>query len=189
MILMSEMLLPTTKEARVARKLKFDKLIAGIITQIGQQVAQGVADGIARSGLLKKLAATTRGFGRKGSRRGRSRSGSGKIKTCSKPGCRAPSRAKGLCSRHYQQLRYAQQHGIKVKARVRKAIKKTPGKSAAMKANRKVRPAPRNRKTAKNQTRGTGTCREKGCKAPVYAQGLCGKHFMAWVRSKRKKTG
>jgi len=95
-------------------------------------------------------------------------------KTCSEPGCMLPARARGLCSKHYQRLRYAEKRASELGEAPPKTLSEA-------KANRLNKPA---RKTSK---RGGGTCSEEGCDRPNYAKGLCGKHFMEWVRSKKSE--
>ncbi|MBN2497686.1 MAG: hypothetical protein JXR96_24040 [Deltaproteobacteria bacterium] len=77
-------------------------------------------------------------------------------KTCTVEGCSLPARARGLCSKHYQRLRYAE------------------------KRREENRDGPR-----KTEKRGLGTCSIEGCDAATYAKGMCGKHFMEWVRAQK----
>ncbi len=95
-------------------------------------------------------------------------------KTCSEPDCNLPARARGLCSKHYQRLRYAEK-------RASELGQPPPKTLSEAKANRLNKPT---RKTSK---RGGGICSEEGCDRPNYAKGLCGKHFMEWVRSKKNE--
>ncbi len=97
---------PITKEVSMARPINIEAVIDSFLSRIGTEVAKGVIDGIQSSGLLSQL----RSVGSKAAKGkpGRKR-GSGN--TCSSPGCNLPARAKGLCSKHYQQARYAEKHG------------------------------------------------------------------------------
>ncbi len=97
-------------------------------------------------------------------------------KICSEPDCNLPARARGLCSKHYQRLRYAEK-------RASELGEPPPKTLSEAKANRLNKPV---RKTSK---RGGGTCSKEGCDRPNYAKGLCGKHFMEWVRSKKNEEG
>jgi hypothetical protein len=162
----------------MARKTNVQRLLDSLFSQIGSEVARGVADGLARSGLMKSIQALSRGVkktrpGRKTSKkRGRPKS---KTKTCSVKGCTKPARAKGFCSKHYQQKRYSQLKKKPAATRVKKGKKK----KAAKRKSKKSKPA-------KAQKAGARTCKVKGCNKKVYARGMCGQHFMVWVRSKKK---
>ena len=96
-------------------------------------------------------------------------------KTCSEPGCEQPSRAKGLCSKHYQRLRYAEKRAAEEGAPM-------PSSLSDAKLNRGKK---RSRKTPK---RGGGTCSVADCESPNYAKDMCGKHFMEWVRSRKNSS-
>jgi len=158
-------------EESMARKPDVQRLLDSLFSQIGSEVARGVAEGLAKSGLMKSIQALSRGVkrarpaARTGKKRGRPKS---PAKTCAVKGCNKPARAKGLCSKHYQQKRYS-------------SIKKKP---AAKRAKKSPKKKPAKRK-AKNSNPGKA-CKVKGCKKKVYARGMCGQHFMAWVRSRKK---
>ena len=160
----------------MARKTNAQRLLDSLFSQIGSEVARGVAEGLAKSGLMKSIQALSRGVkkarpaAKAGKKRGRPKD---KAKTCSVKGCKKPARAKGLCSKHYQQKRYN-------KLDKKPAAKKT--RKGKKKATRRAKPA--KRKTKKSNP--GKTCKMKGCSKKVYARGLCGRHFMAWVRSKKK---
>lgn len=165
-------------EVSMARKINAQRLLDSLFSQIGSEVARGVADGLARSGLMKSIQALSRGVKKTrpavkaGKKRGRPKT---KTKTCLVKGCTKPARAKGLCSKHYQQKRYSQ---LKKKPASKRA-KKGKGKKTAQRKSKKSKPAKARRAGAK-------TCKAKGCNKKVYARGMCGQHFMAWVRSKKK---
>ena len=162
----------------MARKTNFQRLLDDLFSQIGSEVARGVADGLARSGLMKNIQALSRGMkkNRPAKETGQTRKKSGrpksKAKTCSVKGCTKPARAKGLCSKHYQQKRYSQ---LKKKPAAKKVAKKKVAKRKSKKS-----------KPAKAPRTGAKTCQVKGCNKKVYARGMCGQHFMAWVRTKKK---
>lgn len=118
----------------MARPVNIQNVLDSLLQRIGTQVAQGVADGIQQSGLLTHLRAAriSAGKGRPGRKRGPG-------KKCSAKGCNLPARAKGLCSKHYQQARYADKHGA---AKPPKAEKKSRATHSAKKpATRKAKPA------------------------------------------------
>lgn len=92
---------------------------------------------------------------------------------CSEPDCDLPARARGLCSKHYQRLRYAEK-------RAQEADEPLPKSLAEARSRRGRKPA---RKTAK---RGGSTCSRDDCQRPTYAKGMCGKHFMEWVRAQKE---
>lgn len=105
----------------MARKANVQKLFDSFVSQIGTEVARGVAEGLARSGLMKSIQALSRDVKKArpaGKKRGRPK---GKTKKCSVKGCNHSARAKGLCSKHYQQKRYA---NLKKKNRKKKPSKR-----------------------------------------------------------------
>lgn len=95
-----------------------------------------------------------------------------KGRSCSEPDCDFPARARGLCSKHYQRLRYAEK-------RAQESGEPLPSSLSEARSQRGRKPA---RKTAK---RGGTTCTRDDCQRPTYAKGMCGKHFMEWVRSQK----
>ena len=94
-------------------------------------------------------------------------------KLCSEPDCNQSARARGLCSKHYQRLRYAEKRAVEEGLPI-------PTTLTEARSNRSRKPA---RKTDK---RGGGACSIEGCELANYAKGMCGKHFMEWVRAKKK---
>jgi hypothetical protein len=134
----------------MARPVKIQNVIDSFLQRLGTQVAQSIIEGIQKSGLLGQLRSAG-AFAAKG-RPGRKR---GAGTTCSEKGCTLPARAKGLCSKHYQQQRYAEKHGAAKPAKAAKAgraikvAKKAAPKKVAPKkiapkkiAPKKAKPAP-----------------------------------------------
>jgi len=110
------------------RKAGTQNLLDALISQIGSEVARGVAEGLAKSGLMKSIRALSRDARKappSGRKRGRPR---GKIKACSVKGCKNPARAKGMCSRHYQQKRYLKLKKNPAAKRIKKRAKRNPAK-------------------------------------------------------------
>jgi hypothetical protein len=135
-------------------------ILKAIIEGISDRLASDVAHGISRSALAKRLAMLDPGYSRNDLTLPKSapgpRSSRGE-KTCSVDDCQRPSRARGMCSKHYQRLRYAEQ-----------------------------RQSDADGSYAAGMLRGNGRCSQEGCENVVYAKQMCGRHFMAWVRSRRK---
>jgi hypothetical protein len=113
------------------RKANIQGLLDTFISQIGSEVARGVAEGLAKSGLMKSIRALSRDVSkarpaaRVGKKRGRPK---GKTKICSVKGCKSPTRAKGLCSKHYQQKRYSELKKKPTGKRARKGKNRKPAK-------------------------------------------------------------
>ena len=163
----------------MVKKASIQVVLESMLRQLGDQVARGLSEGIATSGVMKKLDAVVSRIARgtapaAASRAGRRKaavakaSGKRKGARCSARGCNKPARAKGLCSKHYQRQRYAEKHPNAPK-RVR--VKKAPRK-----------------KMRKSVVRSKGICSVKDCGKPARAKGLCAKHFMEWVRSKKSAS-
>jgi hypothetical protein len=117
-------------EESMANKTNAQRLLDSLFKQIASEVARGVAQGLARSGLQKSIQALSRDIQKShpaaksrksGRKRGRPK---GKARTCSIKGCKLPARAKGLCSKHYQQKRYAQLKKKSAGKKVRQTRKK-----------------------------------------------------------------
>lgn len=110
------------------RKSGTQNLLDSFISQIGAEVARGVAEGLAKSGLMKSIRALSRSMKKAppaGKKRGRPK---GKAKSCSVKGCNNPARARGLCSRHYQQKRYLKLKKKPAANRAGKKARKKPAK-------------------------------------------------------------
>jgi len=163
----------------VVKKASIQVVLESMLRQLGDQVARGLSEGITTSGVMKKLDAVvsriTRGTApaaasRAGRRKAVVAKASRKRKgaKCSARGCNKPARAKGLCSKHYQRQRYAEKHpNAPKRVRVKKVARK---------------------KTRKTAVRSKGICSVKDCGKPARAKGLCAKHFMEWVRSKKSAS-
>ncbi len=165
----------------MVKKASIQVVLESMLRQLGDQVARGLSEGIATSGVMKKLDAvvsrisrgsTPAAAPRAGRRKAAVAKASGKRKgaKCSARGCNKPARAKGLCSKHYQRQRYAEKHpNAPKRVRVKKATRKKTRKAVA-------------------RTRSKGICSVKDCGKPARAKGLCAKHFMEWVRSKKSAS-
>jgi hypothetical protein len=163
----------------VVKKASIQVVLESMLRQLGDQVARGLSEGIATSGVMKKLDAVVSRITRGSAPAAASRAGrrkAPKVKAsrkrkgarCSARGCNKPARAKGLCSKHYQRQRYADKHPHASKrVRVKKVSRKKVRKAAI---------------------RSKGTCSVKDCGKPARAKGLCAKHFMEWVRSKKSAS-
>jgi hypothetical protein len=164
-----------------------DPLVQAITTRLLSRLPQVLAEVLAESGLHQRIEELTARLGSSGKAAsepkaapqpstappdGADQEGS---RVCSEPGCDQPARARGLCSKHYQRLRYAEKRALE---RGRPA----PASLAEARAERARLPI---RKTEK---RGGGLCSQAGCERPNYAKGMCGKHFMEWVRSKKSES-
>lgn len=141
-----------------------------LVEEIGKQVARAVVEVLGtpetRQALAHALQAAAKdelpdnGKGNSQDAADATSSRAGQSKpVCREPGCNRPARARGLCSKHYQRLRYREK-------RAAGNGKSEPGSGV-----------PR---------RGVGLCEAEGCDQPVYARNMCSKHFMEWVRSRRK---
>jgi hypothetical protein len=170
----------------VARKANLQKLLDSLIEQIGKHIARGVAEGVARSGLLKQLSAISRSAKQVPATSAGPKKKPGRPKkkavTCSVRGCKETARAKGKCSKHYQRDRYKKKKGPTGAKKKKKTVKRKAKKIA-----RKAKPKKTAKKVAKKASKKkSGTCEVAGCTRKVHARGMCGRHFMAWVRSRKK---
>lgn len=137
-----------------------------LLEQIGSQVC----DAIMRSSLMDRIDVLAQKFGLVADLPVDAQNDT---RICTEAGCSQPARARNLCSKHYQRLRYAERRATEDGQPIPKTL-------AEARSNRSKKPA---RKTEK---RGGGNCSIEGCDQPNYARGLCGKHFMEWVRSRKK---
>lgn len=124
--------------------------------EIGKQVTRAVVEVLAQPETRRALASAL-GTELHGAAAKKKDAGGCDKPTCSEPGCGRPARARGLCSKHYQRLRY----------REKRSNAAGPDGDGALK-------------------RGMGVCEVEGCDQQVYARKMCSKHFMEWVRSRRK---
>jgi hypothetical protein len=141
----------------------FEKFTEQLANKIRDAVASRVAEVLSSAGLLEALTPAQPSAGPSAEAAGRKDSGQ---KICSFAGCHLPARARGLCSKHYQRQRYAEKKG------------QEDIETGASGSRQNPKP------TAK---RGGGVCSWDGCDEPNYARGLCSKHFMQWVRTKKAK--
>ncbi|HUU03200.1 MAG TPA: hypothetical protein VM425_17335 [Myxococcota bacterium] len=139
-------------------------ILESLICGISERLERDVADGISHSRLAKKFAAfdsddpgETLDPSRSESGLPAGRPASRVEKRCSIEGCQRQARARGMCSKHYQRVRYAEQR-----------LSNADGSNT------------------EGQLRGSGVCSLEGCEDSIYAKQMCSRHFMAWVRSRRK---
>ncbi len=154
------------------------QLLDRVSDRLGERLSQSLSSRLQRSGLPERIAAfdaRDSGPSAPSEPEQQRAAGSGQpaeAKSCNQPDCDMPARARGLCSKHYQRLRYAQKRaedrGEPIPADLEQARTQQARKS--------------NRRTAK---RGGGVCSVDGCERTNYAKGMCGKHFMEWVRSQK----
>jgi hypothetical protein len=158
---------------------QLDRLTARVIARVAQGLSAAITAALEKSGLTERVEALAKRLeglpadadsppaedapeaGDEADRR-----------ICSEPGCDLPARARGLCSKHYQRLRYAEK-------RAQEAGEPLPKSLAEARSRRGRKPA---RKTEK---RGGSICSQADCQRPTYAKGMCGKHFMEWVRAQK----
>jgi hypothetical protein len=89
--------------------------------------------------------------------------GQSSVVLCAAPGCERPARARGLCSAHYQRVRYQEK-------------KLNMVSSGAMSVqDARLRNPPR-------------TCSIDGCDRPVKARGLCSAHYQRKLYRERKNA-
>jgi hypothetical protein len=154
------------------------RLLDRVSDRLGDRLSVSLSSRLQRSGLLERMAAfdaQDNGSAAPPDPAGRDAAGSGQsaeARICSQPDCELPARARGLCSKHYQRLRYAQKRAEERGDPVPEDLEQARSQQA-----RKP-----NRRTAK---RGGGVCSVEGCERTNYAKGMCGKHFMEWVRSQK----
>ena len=162
---------------------QLERLTAEVIPRVVAALTQAIATALEQAGLIDRVQALAERLeGRKpihkdppaaGSTSPASKQTDGpKGRSCSEPDCALSARARGLCSKHYQRLRYAEK-------RAQEAGEPLPTSLSEASSQRGRKPA---RKTAK---RGGTLCSTDQCQRPTYAKGMCGKHFMEWVRAQK----
>jgi hypothetical protein len=149
----------------------FEAFARQLAETIREQVAEKVAEVLATSGVLEQLSpGGSKGGAAPAGRVAQTRPSQADPRRCQHPGCDLPARARGLCSKHYQRQRYAE----------KKALFQPDGDQGTPLGSRQ-NPRP-------TEKRGGGCCSQEGCDQPNYAKGLCSKHFMQWVRTKKSKA-
>ncbi|MBW2701144.1 MAG: hypothetical protein JRF33_10030 [Deltaproteobacteria bacterium] len=141
---------------------QIEQILNMLIKRVENDVARGIAAGLRRTGLVQVLdqlqeVETPENEALDPQSAPKSDTKKSK-KYCKIEDCDNPVRALGLCSKHYQQQRYADQR------------------------EKQGLDGPRS-----TEKRGGKPCSVEGCDNPNYAKGMCGKHFMAWVRAKKEQ--
>ncbi len=154
------------------------QLLDRVSDRLGDRLSQSLSSRLQRSGLLEQIDALDAadsgptGQPEPAFQRAAAAGQPEEAKTCNQPDCELPARARGLCSKHYQRLRYAQK-------RAEERGDPIPEDLDQARAQQARKP---NRRTSK---RGGGVCSVDGCERANYAKDMCGKHFMEWVRSQK----
>lgn len=112
--------------------------------------------------------------------------------SCSHSGCDEHVQARGLCSRHF--LEWMESEDLEEPAieAVDADAEPTPveGKSDEVGSPEELQKTAEN-PTSSDQPVALGlplTCSHPGCEGKLKAKGFCGRHFMEWVRTKRRKA-
>lgn len=174
-----------------ALPLSIQQLFSTVMGKVKDAIVAGVIQGISDSGILEKvhtLVEMNAGVAVEevelGKYRGRKKVINLEPRQCDAEGCDRLSRAKGLCTRHYQQKRYVEKQQGKVLKKYRKGTvdldlpKQGLGDLIDKVLNKKdtqLMTQPKKHKEAL-------PCAVEGCGKPALTRGLCSKHYQKQLR-------
>lgn len=102
---------------------------------------------------------------------------------CAAEGCDRPARSRGLCAMHYQREQYA------AKRKKARSESEQPALSISTAPDKPDEKVSRTKRVGASTPSSTDPkCSHPECAGKVHAKGMCGFHFMEWVRAKKQKV-